>query len=115
MSRFRLSSADFDARFDVHRFMAYREDMYDDFDSVFLEHLRGLPSAGNYRISTREKRPDVYSRDIYGSTAYWSMLMEYNGIVSVAELTLGKLLLYPSKSSMEDAYFSLRTGRKRSA
>ena len=111
MSFFRLSTEDYDERFDIHRFMEFQENMYDDFNSYFLKSLQRLDRSGIYRINTREKRPDVYSRDIYGTTSYWSVLMEYNSIVSVNELVIGKSLNYPSKSDLEDLYFSLtRTG-----
>lgn len=112
MSLFRLSTADYDERFDPHRFMAFREGMYDSFDSRFIRSLRALERQGIYRINTRERRPDVYSRDIYGTTAYWFILLEYNSIVSVNSLVIGTTLNYPRKADLESLYFSLTEIRR---
>ena len=54
---FRLSNADYDERFDIHRFMAHREGMYDAFDSVFLAELPKLPRIGLYRIPQQGEAP----------------------------------------------------------
>ena len=108
MSAFLIDTeSDYGHKFDPQRFMAFREGMYDGFDSLFFKRLRDLPRAGTYRIATAEKRPDVYSRDIYGNTGYWSVLLEYNGVASLGKLTTGYVLGYPSKSDLEDLLASL--------
>lgn len=93
-------------RYDVSRFMEYREGLHDDFTSYLLSRLETLPILGQYRIQV-QARPDVYSRDIYDNTDYWQLLLLYNNIVLIDELTPGKILLYPNLDELEDIYFSL--------
>ena len=99
-------------RYDLNRFMAYREGMHDAFDSFFLAELRKLPASGEYTVTTHEQRPDVYSRDIYGKTDYWALLLEYNDVVFLSELKLGATLRYPKLDAIESLYFGLQARRQ---
>lgn len=97
-----------DNRYNVRKFCEFKEGIYDDFTSYFLEQLLALPSAGSYEITKIEARPDVYSRDIYGTTKYWQLLLRYNNVVNLHQLALGTVLFFPSITSLEQLYFSLK-------
>ena len=96
-------------RFDLDRFVAFREVMYDDFDSFFLQEFRALPAQGVYTITRIEGRPDVYSRDIYNNTDYWMLLLIYNNIVDIGALKIGVDLSYPYLNSLESVYLRLQS------
>ena len=94
-------------RYDVHRFMEFSEGLYDGTTSWLLfERLPRLPVAGRYRISVAT-RPDIYSRDVYGTTDLWQLLLLYNDVVLMETLTPGKLLSYFDLNDLEREYFSL--------
>lgn len=93
-------------RYDVSRFMEYEDGIHDEFTSYMLDNLRKLPSIGQYRV--REAgRPDIYSRDIYGTTDHWQLLMIYNSVVMLADIKPGTSLLYPDINEVENLYFGL--------
>jgi len=96
------------SRYDPSRFMRKHDDFYDINDSYLIEKVRELPHSGTYLIEV-ERRPDIYSNDIYGTTRNWQMLLDYNSIVLIDELVVGKQLRYPSLSSVEDIFFRLKT------
>ena len=101
-------SADSDHRYDMRRLIKFDDDAYDESTSFFLHSLRELSSVGTYTIAV-EQRPDIYSRDIYGSTDYWQIILYYNDIVFLGELSVGTRLEYPSLSDMETLYFRLKS------
>ena len=96
-------------RYNIRKFCKFEEGLYDDMTSYFLEELSKLPSAGSYEITNIEARPDVYSRDIYGTDKYWQLLLRYNNIASLHQLSLGTILYYPSITALETPYFSLKS------
>ena len=93
-------------RYDVSRFMEYSEGVHDTFTSYLLSRISDLPVYGQYRIQA-PSRPDIYSRDIYRTTDHWQLLLIYNNVVLIEELTPGKILLYPDINALETIYFSL--------
>ena len=95
-------------RYNVRKFCDFSEGLYDDMSSYFFEELRNIPSQGTYKIMVAECRPDIYSRDIYGTTMYWRLLLFYNDIVNLNQLTLGTILQYPSIADIESLYFRLK-------
>lgn len=96
-------------RYNFRKFCEFNAGIYDDFSSYFIEQLKKLPISGYYTISTSQFRPDVYSRDIYGSTSFWRVILSYNNIVNLNQLTLGTILVFPDISDMESLYFQLKT------
>lgn len=105
-------------RYDPARFMPFNQidpqnkqsggSIFDEFNSYFLEHLRLLNRSGEYEILS-PYRPDIYSQDIFGSTDYWQILWYYNNISNIEQLSVGKILYYPSISDVETLYFSLKS------
>ena len=95
-------------RYQVSRFMRFERGVYDFSTSYFLQEFMKLSPEGAYTILSVPQRPDVYSRDIYGNTDYWFLLLYYNNVTFLNELELGTSLTYPSISDMENIFFSLK-------
>lgn len=97
-----------DERFDLAKFMDYDEDRFDPLTSFFLRELPLLQSRGQYAITVEEQRPDLISYKFFGTTEYWWLIMAYNKLLSVEELTTGTVLEIPSEESMSKLFFRLR-------
>lgn len=95
-------------RYDLARFMRLEEGVHDEFTSWLISRLRGLPSAGRYRIEV-EQRPDIYSRDVFGTTDYWQLLLLYNDVVLLEDLARGTVLSYFSLDGLEGVLRTLQT------
>ena len=78
---------------------------YDWLDYRMVKVVLSLTKVGEYTVSYNERRPDLISLDIYGSHEYWQLLLIYNNILSVDELTPGKVLKYPSREDLEYSLF----------
>lgn len=114
MSLFYLdTSINSSERFDMASFMAYT-DNYDPLTSQFLALLNAIPVSGRYSVSFEISRPDLISFSIYGDTQYWWILLMYNNIISVEDISVGDILLFPSLNDLESLYFSLRTKERAS-
>jgi len=94
-------------RFDLARFCAFTESIYDDLDSYFMSALLKIPPAGVYVIQKESNRPDALSFTLYRDTQYWWILLVYNGMISHEELTPGRTISYPSLDQLETLYFQL--------
>ena len=94
-------------RYDLSTLMEFREGVYDEFTSYFIENVKALPSAGTYIIK-EEFRPDIYSYDIYKSTDYWQILLLYNNTVLMTDLIRGTTLSFPSQARLESVYVNAK-------
>ena len=104
-----------DERFDLAKFMDYSDDLkgvaagrFDPLTSFFLRELPKLRSRGQYAIQVEEFRPDQISFKFFGTTEYWWVIMSYNNMLSIEELTTGTILEIPSEESMSQLFFRLR-------
>jgi len=95
-------------RYNLAKFMEHNGEVYDDTTSYFMEEVQKLSNVGSYVIESAESRPDIYSRDIYGDTAHWQLILHYNKIINIEHLTLGTVLLYPALTDVETLYFRLK-------
>lgn len=96
-------------RFEKAKFFSYT-DNHDPLTSYLLSELKTLPVAGFFTVAGGEEgRPDSLSFNIYADTQYWWILMAYNDLSNIQEITNGMTIKYPSLSSLEDLYFSLKT------
>jgi len=98
---------DSEERFDLAKFMEYT-DNFDPLTSAMLNEVRDMKTVGKFSVQAFAGRPDLISNEIYGSIQYWYLLMEYNNIETVEDLTAEVTLNYPSAEALEDAYFKLR-------
>lgn len=96
-------------QYDPIKFIPYLNNCYDLLQSFFVEKLKGLPFDGKYMVEGDHRDPALISSDIYKDTQYWWLLMLYNDIVTLDELTLGKILLYPYAFRYSELYFDLRS------
>ncbi len=104
-----------DERFDLAKFMDFSDDVkgtaagrFDPLTSFFLRELPLLQSRGQYAIQVEEFRPDQISFKFFGTTEYWWVIMAYNSMLSIEELTTGTILEIPSEESMSQLFFRLR-------
>lgn len=102
-------------RYDMSKFISFSGDCFEPLNSYFLEALVRIPYSGVITVTTQERRPDLLSYDIYGSTQYWWILMMYNGISSINDIKTGNSLNFPSLENLENLYFSLVTQEKTKA
>lgn len=94
-------------RYDPTKFMEWNEGIYDETTSYFIEQLLNITTNGSYQIQA-PGRPDIYAYDIYGSTDNWQILLIYNNIRDLGELTVGRTLKYPAVSDLENLFFRLK-------
>lgn len=107
LSKFQINkSYEYTNRFDLERFVEFKNGYYDILNSPILENLKKLPAIGQYKIVEYQYRPDVQSYNIYKDHQYWPFLLSYNGIGSVDQLTLGKVLKYFSLSDLEKLLYT---------
>ena len=100
-------------RYDLSALIEFNGDMYDEFTSYFLAELRKLPSRRSYVIKAGQAyRPDIYSNDIFGTTDYWLILLYYNDILLIKDLTELRTLNVPSQTDLENLFFSLNARRR---
>ena len=98
-----------DSRYNFAKYMRFDGQSYDPLTSKFLKDLPEVRVGGSYRISGNEARPDRISLDIYGSFQYWWIILEYNSINKIEELSSGRTIYYPELEDLEDLYFSLKS------
>lgn len=95
-------------RYDFSKFMEYTNDSHDILNSYFIAKLKKLPSGGEKVIQAEEFRPDLLSYSIYGDYQYWWILMLYNDILDIEDVSIGLTVRYPTIDSLEDLFFSLK-------
>lgn len=97
-------------RLALPKFLRYT-DTFDPLTSNMYYELKNLRRGGQYRIVGDEGRPDIVSYKIYKDTQYWWILMFYNDIVFLEDITNGRLINYPSIDAIEDYYFGLKVNQ----
>lgn len=99
-------------RFDIAKFFRFTGIGFEVLDSAMLQLVSELPVSGYFTITTQAERPDLLSWDIYNSVDYWWVLLLYNGINRVKDLTIGKVISYPSLDSLASFYLNLNLMQK---
>lgn len=82
---------------------------FDIIRSYFSQQLGYIPEFGDMEIVTNEGRIDLCALDALGETQYFWILLMYNGIIDVNELTTGKILKIPDKNKIEELYFRVKS------
>jgi hypothetical protein len=96
-------------RYDLAKFLEWKnDDNYDPLNSYILNKILSLPLGGTTQVSGQEGRPDLLSFDLFNDTQYWWILMIYNDLVNVEDITNSIILKYPQQDELEDFYFSLQ-------
>lgn len=78
-SLFTIADITTDERYDLAKFMPWKEDTFDVLNAPFLMGLSELPVWRYYRINEGFKDIDLISQDAYGTPVYSSLIQIYNG------------------------------------
>lgn len=98
---------------DMARFLEFDSESFDPLTSYFLLRLPYLESGGTIEVQAQwERRPDLVSYHIYGTTQWWWIILMYNDLTTNEEVKAGDRLDYPTTSAI-DTY--LISAKKRSA
>jgi hypothetical protein len=100
-----------ESRFELSKFFQWT-DNFDPLNSYLFSELKNVPVDGYFKVQGQDGRPDQISYEIYSDTQYWWVLMIYNDLQTVEEFVSGLDIKYPSISSLEDLYFSLKTNEQ---
>ena len=103
---FTISDEASDERYDLAKFMEWKEDTYDVLNSPFLDNLIELPVWRYYRVNEGFREIDLISQDAYATPVYSSLIQIYNGTTEEVfpEYTVLKLF---SVEDLEDLYAKL--------
>ncbi|MBQ3421903.1 MAG: hypothetical protein IJH34_09590 [Romboutsia sp.] len=97
-------------RFESSKFFPFSEaGGYDMIRSYFARQLGYIPEVEEDYVGTNEKRVDLISYDSFGSTQYYWIIMMYNGITDINQLTPGQKLKIPSRDALEQLYFTVKS------
>lgn len=96
-------------RYDTAKFLEFNIDNFDCLTSYFLEEVSKLKITGRYVVQKHAYKPYNISYEIYGSTQYWWILMFYNNIYDVKQLTSETILYLFDITDLETLYFKLKS------
>lgn len=98
------------ASFSLSNFLPYEDGVgYDPLNSEFRRRLVQLPVAGRFVISAKDEfRADLMSHQLYGSTQYWWILLDYNKLDSPEQLKVGTKISYPSLDALTELFSLLK-------
>jgi len=88
-------------RFSFEKFVEWKEDTWDLYNSYMLDELKSLPEKGYYTVLDLEGRIDLISYDIYKDVKFWWFLLEYNQIIDQYEIKAGDKLRFFDLSDLE--------------
>ena len=101
-------------RFSLHKPFQYANNkIYDIFNSRFIKELKLLKAGGSMSITSQAYNPPLLSYDIYGVTDLWNILLWYNNCLSSQDLTIGKVIKYPTLGNLETLYFKLQSKQQK--
>jgi len=66
-------------KYDISRFMDYKEGVYDVIDSPFINRLRQLPTVQYYYVNNGYREIDLISQQVYGTPFLAYVIQFYNG------------------------------------
>jgi len=97
-------------KYDIGKIVPFMTDpagIYDIISSAYCTMIKQLPIKATYRIVKNMYRPDLIAYEIYGDVKYKIPLMLYNDIYSFRDCYQGRILNYPSITSLDTLLFSL--------
>lgn len=110
ISTFYYHYIDTPVRYESSKFFPFSEvGGFDIIRSYFAQQLGFIPEFGDMEIVTNEGRIDLAALDAMGETQYFWLLLMYNGIIDVNELSTGKILKIPDKNKLEELYFRVKS------
>lgn len=97
-------------RFESSKFFPFSEvGGYDIIRSRFARELGYIPQVEEMAVGVNEGRVDLAGFDALGSTQYFWIIMMYNGITDVNQLTANTKLRVPSRDALEQLYFTVKS------
>ena len=78
---FTIADVTTEERYDLSKFMPWKEDTYDVLNSPFLLCLNELPVWRYYRVNEGFKDIDLISQDAYNTPFYSSLIQIYNNTI----------------------------------
>jgi len=91
-------------RFVMEKFIEKNLDFFDVYNSKFLFLIKEIKQFGEFKVTKEERRIDLISYKIYGSTQFWWMLLEYNDIVDQFSISNGDKIKFFDLSDLESKY-----------
>lgn len=79
---FTINEVGSDERYDLAKFMPWKEDTFDALNAPFLDGLMQLPVWRYYRVNDGYKDIDLIAQDAYSTPTYSSLIQIYNSTVS---------------------------------
>ena len=76
---FTIDEVGSDERYDLAKFMPWKEDTFDALNAPFLSGLVELPVWRYYRVNEGYKDIDLIAQDAYSTPTYSSLIQIYNG------------------------------------
>lgn len=98
-----------DERYDLAKFMDFKEDCFDVLCSPFLLGLKNLPLWRYYRCEDGEKDIDLISMDAYG-TLFYSFLIQYYNDTTKEVFDETDVLMLFDPEDLEDLYAKVSKG-----
>jgi len=97
-------------RFESSKFFPFSEaGGYDIIRSAFARQLGYIPQVEEVSVGVNEGRVDLIGFDTLGSTQYFWIILMYNGITDVKQLTANTKLRVPSRDALEQLYFTVKS------
>lgn len=78
---FTIDEVSSEERYDLAKFMPWKEDTYDVLNAPFLLGLNQLPVWRYYRVNDGYKDIDLIAQDAYDSAVYSSLIQLYNNTI----------------------------------
>lgn len=95
-------------RFVMEKFLEEDEDFFDLYNSNMWTSVKDLERYGEFIVTNEAQRIDLISYNIYGTTQYWWMLLEYNDIVDQFSIKTGDIIAFFKLDDLEKKYHSLQ-------
>jgi len=102
-------------RYDMARFMDFGANCHDVITSYIINKIKSLQVFGYTTVQGEEENPALLSYKIYRNTQFWWLLLIYNDLSDLDELTSGMTIKYPSIDSIENLYFNLKAQERSQA
>jgi len=93
-----------DQRFVMEKFIEEDFNFFDVYNSKFLFLIKELKQFGEYKITMDSARIDLISYNIYGTTQFWWMLLEFNDIADQFSIKRGQIIKFFDLSDLESKY-----------
>lgn len=104
---------DLSDRFDMEKFLDFKNQAHDPLTSFFIEKIKKLPVRGSFTVTSEVARPDLISYKIFRDTQYWWLLMEFNKISKRSDITIGTEINFFSIDELEEIYYTLKANQNK--